>query len=75
MENSKSAPTSPSATEIREDKAGSSGAAPAHDVVPLSRTVIPFSRGNYPRPQSGLGNDRSDAASSGKDDDPGPRAA
>lgn len=75
MENSKSAPTSPSATEIRDDKAGGSGAAPAHDVVPLARTVIPFSRGNYPRPQSGQGNDRSTAANSDKDDDPGPSAA
>lgn len=75
MENSKSTPTSPSATEVRDDKAGGSGASPAPNVVPLARTVIPFSRGNYPKPESGLGNNRPDAASTDKDDDPGPRAA
>lgn len=75
MENSKSTPTSPLATEIRDDKAGGRGASPAPNVVPMARTVIPFSRGNYPKPQSGLGNNRSDAASTDKDDDPEPSAA
>lgn len=75
MENSKSTPASPLATQVSDDKAGGSGPSPAPNVVPLARTVIPFSRGNYPKPQSGLGSNRFDAASTDKDDDPGPRAA
>lgn len=75
MDTSKSDPTSPFAAEAHDNRSDGSGATPAHSVVPLARTVIPFSRGNYSRPQSGLGNNRSDAANPDKDDDPGPSAA
>lgn len=75
METSNSEPTARRAAGTPDVTDGVSVAAPAQNVIPLTRTVIPFARTNYPRPISGPGSGRTDAAPTGEDDDPGPRAA
>lgn len=75
MDTSKPDPTPTLATGPRDVCEGERVAQTAHNVVPLVRTVIPFSRRNYSRPQSGPGDNRSDAARLGEDDDLPPSAA
>lgn len=75
METSNSEPTARRAAGTQDVTDGVAVKAPAQNVVPLARTVIPFARTNYPRPPSGPGSGRTDAAPTGEDDDPGPRAA
>lgn len=75
METSKYEPTARPASGPYDVRDEAGDAAPAQKVVPLTRTVIPFVRTNYPRPPSGPGSGRTDATPTGEDDDPGPRAA
>lgn len=74
METSKSEPKARSAPETHDGMGDAGVAIPARNVVPLARRVIPFARTNYPRPPSSPGDGLSDATT-GEDDDPGPRAA
>lgn len=47
----------------------------AHNVVPMTRKVLPFARKNYATPQFGLGSRSLASTPLGEDDDPGPSAA
>ena len=74
METSKSEPRARPAPETHDGMGDEGVAIPARNVVPLARRVIPFARTNYPRPPSRTGDSQS-GATTGEDDDPGPRAA
>jgi hypothetical protein len=75
MDSPKSEQTSHPALESYKRTGEERAAKSAHNIMPMTRKVLPFACKNYATPQFGLASRSLASTALGEDDEPGPSAA